>query len=82
MATNNANCSLAHEIAEQATQAQEITVAGQGSSRRHNLKDQLAVLNALGSASAGPRAGIRRVRLVTGSPTGMRFNIRGDEFCR
>ena len=50
-----------------------VNVAGVGSSNEHNLGDQLKVLTALAATAAGRRAGIKRVPLRTGSPTGMRF---------
>ncbi|MGD0898390.1 MAG: hypothetical protein ABR915_11180 [Thermoguttaceae bacterium] len=56
----------------------EVRVEGMGQSREHNLRDQLAVFNALASAAAGPRAGIRRVGIRVSSPTGLRFRVPED----
>ena len=58
----------------------QVEVAGMGGSREHRLEDQLKVLTAIAATNAGPRAGIRRVRLRVSSPTGIRFNVPED--CR
>jgi hypothetical protein len=77
MATIN---DLQNALANSANGPAEVSVAGMGASREHNLKDQLAVVTALAATAAGRRAGIKRVPLRVGSPTGMRFNVRED--CR
>ena len=69
---------LKTNLANSASGPEQIAVEGMGQSREHKLSEQLAVLNALSSAAAGPRAGIRRVRLRVCSPTGLRFPVQED----
>jgi|GEM_PF-4311720 len=70
---------LKNAVANSANGPSEVVVSGLGSSREHNLKDQLSVLTALAATAAGRRAGIRRVGIRVSSPSGLRFNVPGGE---
>lgn len=71
---------LKDALANSANGPAEVSVAGMGASREHNLGDQLKILTALAATAAGRRAGIRRVGLRVGSPSGLRLNTREDHF--
>jgi len=64
---------LKNGLVDSASGPAMVNVAGLGSSNEHPLEAQLKILTALAATAAGRRAGIKRVPLRVGSPTGMRF---------